>query len=311
MKNSSDIGMNRTGIDAAPMLSKEMIRSSHDELEYMEPDPEPIKDLRIAYAREAGPIGTVPPPATVKGVATTAMTALAGDKASVFVDKLAERLAFERMGTRLYEALLTKMDAVKKRESGVPLRAAVEEIYQDERRHFALVHRSIKSLGADPTAMTPSADLEGVASMGLLQVICDPRTSVREGLQAILHAELADCEGWDVLVALADGFGQEEMVAEFTAALQTEETHLQRVRTWVSGMVQEAAFGETKTPPTASGTRARTRRATVTSRKIAPIEKKAPSRTRAPRAKASSKPRSTRRPKASRPKASARGRRSS
>jgi rubrerythrin len=243
MKTSTDIGMNRTGLSTAPLLSKQMIRSSHDALAAPAPDGEDARATRLAYAKDAPPIGTVPPPVSLKGVATAAAKGLQGDKAGVLVDKLGERLAFERMGVRLYEALLLKLDAAGKTPSG-PSRRELEEIHADERRHFALVHHSIESLGGDPTVQTPSADLEGVASLGLVQILSDPRTSVREGLQAILHAEAADRDGWELLIALAEGFGQTEMAQEFEKALQTEETHLIRVRGWAAALTHQEALGE-------------------------------------------------------------------
>jgi len=253
MKTSTDLGMNRTGLSAAPALSKQMIRSSHDGLKKPTPDGAEAREIRLAYAKEAPPIGTVPPPMSLKGVANAALEALSGDKASVLIDKLSERLAFERMGVRLYDAALRKFDA-KGSLPGGPSRAELEEIHEDERRHLALVHEAIATIGADPTVQTPSADLEGVASLGLVQILGDPRTDLREALQAILHAEAADRDGWELLISLAEGFEQEELATSFEEALRVEETHLIRVRGWVTAMTQQQAFGKTNdtSPPLGS-----------------------------------------------------------
>jgi ferritin-like protein len=186
-------------------------------------------------------------PGTVKGLAQTAAKAVAGESVAVLVDKLGERLAFERTGARLYEALLAKLE-LGRNEPGAPPREEVLEIYSEERRHFELVHRSMEQLGADPTAQTPGADLAGVSSMGVLQIVCDPRTRFPECLQAVLQAEAVDREGWTLLVSLARGFGQDAMAAEFEIALANEEKHLQRVRRWLSELVQRAAFGEVHAP---------------------------------------------------------------
>ena len=40
---------------------------------------------------EAEPVGTMPPPSTVRGATTTAMKALKGEKANVLVDKLGKK----------------------------------------------------------------------------------------------------------------------------------------------------------------------------------------------------------------------------
>lgn len=247
MKEATDLGTNKTGLHAAPVLAKEMVRSSHEEMEEPAPDGTPARELRLGYAQASPPLGTVPPPMSVKGVATSAVEALRGNKATVLVDKLAERLAFERTGVRLYEALLLKWDAKRRSASG-PTREQLAEIREDEMRHFALVYEALKRVGGDPTAQTPSADLEGVASLGLVQILADPRTSLREGLQAILHAEAADRDGWELLVSLAEGFGQDELAASFQEALRTEERHLIRVRGWVAAMTRDLAFGEDEGP---------------------------------------------------------------
>ena len=195
MKTSTDIGTNRTGLSAAPALAKQMIRSSHDDMPEATFDEAEAREMRLDYSKQAPPTGTVPPPPSLKAAASAAMKAAGGDKMNVLVDKLAERLAFERMGVRLYEALLRKFDAKGASPAG-PAREHLEEICDDERRHFALVQQAIVELGADPTVQTPSADLEGVAGLGLVQILADPRTDLREGLQAILHAEAAYRDGW-------------------------------------------------------------------------------------------------------------------
>jgi rubrerythrin len=246
MKSSTDLGMNRTGLTAAPLLSRQMLRSSHDELARPPRNGEDERQVRLTYAQEAPPLGTVPPPMSLKGMATTAAKALAGDRANVLVDKLAERLAFERMGVRLYDGLLLKLEARGRVPAG-PSREDLADIQADERRHFALVHGAIESLGADPTVQTPSADLEGVAGLGLIQIIGDPRTDLREGLQAVLHAELADNAGWELLISLVEGFDKPQLQAAFEEALRAEESHLARVRGWVTAMTHAEAFSGGRT----------------------------------------------------------------
>ena len=74
-----------------------------------------------------------------------------------------------------------------------------------------MVEAAIRSIGADPTVQTPSADVDGVASMGLIQVLTDPRTSVAQCLEAILIAELADNDGWQMLILFAEKMGMDDM----------------------------------------------------------------------------------------------------
>jgi rubrerythrin len=155
-----------------------------------------------------------------------------GRRPSLFIDKLGERLAFERSGTRLYEALLVKFEAdgsLAEIVSEERLRA----IRDDEARHFHMVWQALERLGADPTVQTPCADAGGVESQGLFQLLSDPRSSFAQGLHAALTAELVDNEGWSMLIDLADKMKQPEMAEEFRKALREEEVHLQLVRDWL------------------------------------------------------------------------------
>jgi hypothetical protein len=112
------------------------------------------------------------------------------------------------------------------------------------------VRRYIEKLGADPTAQTPCADLASVESMGLIQVIADPRTSVLQSLHALLVAELVDVDGWDLLITLAEELGQADAAEEFQMALREEENHLENVRSWVQQLTfTDLGEGESPTKP--------------------------------------------------------------
>ena len=64
------------------------------------------------------------------------------------------------------------------------------------------VGAAIQSLGGDPTAQTPAADVTGVEGMGLMQVLTDPKTTVAQALHAILVAEMTDNAAWEELIEL-------------------------------------------------------------------------------------------------------------
>ncbi len=171
----------------------------------------------------------------MKGMAATVVDKLKGHKPEVLIDKLGERLAYERTGVRLYEPLITKVGAA----SSGPLvdLAMLTKIRDDERAHFELVGDALRSIGADPTAMTPCADIAGVAATGHLQVITDPRTTVPQALNSILMIELGDNAGWDLLIELARGSGHEVLASQFEVALKTEQEHLALVQGWLKQAV--------------------------------------------------------------------------
>lgn len=156
---------------------------------------------------------------------------LKGDSPHILFDKLGERLAFERTGARLYDALITKCEVLLDGDISMTI-DDLEQIRADEARHFLLLSDAITSLGGDPTAQTPSADLAGVECMGLVQVLNDPCTSIAQSLHAMVTAELSDKAGWETLVALADEHDLLDMVDDFTDALNQEREHLALVQTW-------------------------------------------------------------------------------
>ncbi|WP_438032555.1 ferritin-like domain-containing protein [Sorangium sp. So ce204] len=243
------MGTNTTGIATSPIDSKELI-----EFAQVIPPSSPGSEaeaaaVRSEYARESGTVGSVPPPASLKGVVKAAGELIQGRPPALLIDKLGERLQFERSGTRLYEAMIAKHDAEGSFEGG-PTRAHLEAIRDDELRHFALLKRAIERLGADPTAMTPGADVIGLASSGVLAVAVEPRINLGQSLQALLVAELTDNDSWRMLIDLAIAYGQDEMAAEFRVAEQHEAIHLERVRAWLSSKLALDARGEpTSTTP--------------------------------------------------------------
>lgn len=235
-------GINRTGVVTAPLLSREMAEGAAEAAPSSEGGPEQIMMSRAGYISEGFTVGSLPPPpisleGLVEGAARLVGTTTG---ASLLADKLSERLAFERTGTRLYDALINKCEALGESTPG-PTLAELAEIREEELRHFHLVHGAITSLGGDPTVMSPCADTVMVSSLGLLQVLTDPRTTLPQCLQAILTAELTDNDGWVMLINLAAGLGHDEMAGQFQAALANEEKHLASVRGWLTAMLMEQA----------------------------------------------------------------------
>jgi hypothetical protein len=202
-----------------------------------------IAMVRIAYAKEAEPLGSMPLPAGMKNKAKTAMKAVMGAKPTLLMDKLGERLAFERSGTRLYAALVSKHTAFGGFTGG-PRKGDLEEILQEEYGHFTMLSSTIEQLGGDPTAVTPSANLHATASQGIVQVIVDPRTTLLQSLEAILLAELADNACWEALIALAQQAGEDTLVKPFEQALVTEQEHLVKVHTWLAAGQGRASNGK-------------------------------------------------------------------
>jgi hypothetical protein len=208
---------NRTGVLIAPELAAELIEGVNTFSPNPDLDQSQLAAMRAVYVQEALPIGSHPAAEDVP----TAM----------LLDKLGARLAFERAGVRLYEALIQKRMAFG--GDGTPSIDDLKHIRDEELEHMHLLEECIADLGGDPTAVTPAADISATMSMGVLKVVGDPRTTVSQCLEAILTAELVDNDCWGVLVKVMQDQGLEDEAQEFEQALVEEQEHLRKVRTWI------------------------------------------------------------------------------
>ena len=210
MQSATEVGKNHSGMDIAP-TADEMLENTG--LTQPRGDERDLVKVRTEYVTEAGPVGTLP---ETEGELTLLM------------DKLGERLAFERSGARLYDALMAKCKAAG---SKIPAKE-LQHIRDEEAMHFALCGAAIQSLGGDPTEQTPCADVAGVEGMGLMQVLTDPRTTVAQCLHAILVAEMTDNAAWEELIELTQPTGNDDLIARFEKAQANEADHLEKVRAW-------------------------------------------------------------------------------
>ncbi|HEU4433162.1 MAG TPA: ferritin-like domain-containing protein [Pyrinomonadaceae bacterium] len=225
---------NRTGMQTSPELADEIIEGSTAATPSSGGGVEGIAESRVDYITEGFPLGSMPlVPVSEEAVADEDEATMA-----VLLDKLSERLAFERMGVRLYEALLNKCETLGEMSPG-PTLEEIRRIGTEELDHFLMLNETITDLGGDPTVESPSADIAAVTSMGIMQVLTDPRSSVPQCLQALLTAELTDNAGWELLIEMASNLGYDDMRQQFETALTHEEEHLQNVRDWLSDCVMD------------------------------------------------------------------------
>jgi hypothetical protein len=218
--NSAQPGDNHTGIALHPEYAVEMVNGTKEFGPTSGGGPELLAQNRVRVAAMSTPMGTMPPVSSVPA------------EQLVLLDKLGARLQFERTGTRLYDALISKLDAHGTFDGG-PSREDLLQIRNEEHGHAQLVQALILEIGGDPTVVTPCANLQSVASRGIGDVLIDPRTTLLECLDAILVAELADHESWELLVTLASPVVT-QLTAELREAQQTEAQHLVKVRAWLA-----------------------------------------------------------------------------
>jgi rubrerythrin len=242
-------GPNRTGGAVNP----EGIASMLEAVNNLSP-PTPVSTLlmdieRQRYIADAESVGSIPPPLSApKKAGRKSKGTIAAASMAMLLDKLGERIAFERTGTRLYGAVITKYLALTNAggaplppsEGGEPALETLQRIRAQELQHFQMLSRCVEELGGDPTAMTPCADVTSTASSGLLQVVTDPRTTLAQSLSAVLTAELTDNAGWELLSELADLAGQNQLTESFAEAVAVEAEHLEVVQAWLRALITAA-----------------------------------------------------------------------
>ena len=229
-----EMGKNKTGVARSPKLVDEMVEATRK----FEPNPAGdehfIAAVRSELARELEPAGSGSPPAGARGLATAAALKLKGGIDPVqLIDALGERLAFERSGVRVYEALLSKLEAFGEFKGG-PTREELLHILTEEYEHFRLLEGTLLHLGADPTAVTPSANATATMTSGIVSAVLDPRTNLTHCLEGALMLELADNESWETLVHMTRSAGQTKIADSFEEASAQERDHVLNVREWVS-----------------------------------------------------------------------------
>jgi len=238
------LGMNRTGIDMSPIHTKKMLKVEEDIPRTTDGDTT-MAAIEDFFLENAEPLGSIPLPGTVKGALKSTAKMMTGKHPEVFINKLGERLAYERSGARIYEQLIAKCQHISNEldtDIHIPIERLIE-FRNQEVEHFEMLKQCLEILGADPTAQTPDADGSGVASSGLMKVIMDPRTSVSQSLQAMLTLELADNAAWELLINLAGDMGMTDMVEKFKHALMQEDTHLSNVREWYDQSIRMQTKG--------------------------------------------------------------------
>jgi rubrerythrin len=231
MATSAKLGSNFTGVQMSPKDTERLMEAVEQILPDVPGDETLLMNERVKRNEEAERIGSVPVPGSAKGMLKSTFDMIKGKSPELLVDKLGERLAFERSGVRLYDAMIAKVKAMN--VVGSDLVSVLQHIRDEEFEHMLLVEDAIKSLGADPTAQTPCADVAAVKSMGLMQVVTDSRTNVAQGLSALLTAELEDNAAWELLIELAEAGGHPNIAKSFEKAKTQEDDHLLKIKTMV------------------------------------------------------------------------------
>ena len=100
---------------------------------------------------------------------------------------------------------------------------------EEEKEHEEWLEEQIRALGGDAHSPSEHSILVQAESEGIERVMRRD-DSIAHDFHALLTAELADNAGWDLLLQLADEFGDRKAKKEFKKRLHAEEKHLLFVR---------------------------------------------------------------------------------
>lgn len=233
MPQANQMGVNRTGMDMSPIQGEAMKQSR----EFTIVGPiryEGLDNIRRSYATAEAKVGSVPIPASPKGLLSSGKEKFKGHNPEVLINKLGQRLSFERTGVRLYEALILKCESSPDQVAAKTLPLdELKRFREQEAEHLLLVKQVMEDLGADPTAVTPDADTAALASLGITKVLTEPRTSISQCLEAMLTVELTDHAAWNLLQELCTRMGMDEIAEKFGYAHEQEEIHGEKITKWL------------------------------------------------------------------------------
>jgi len=148
------------------------------------------------------------------------------------LDKVSERLAFQRRGVQLYNELLRKLDTVGSFKGG-PNSSELHDILSDENRHLLMLTDTLNELRGTSAVSPNTADMGTSLSDSVLTMVTDPGTSFLQSLEAIVVTELADGEAWPLLADLARAAGEDIFAHQCDRARLNKERHLRKIRRWI------------------------------------------------------------------------------
>ncbi|NOK16206.1 ferritin-like domain-containing protein [Corallococcus carmarthensis] len=203
-----------------------------------------VRFLRVHLMRIAGHLGELHLP-DFKEVMGHALQAVDGPTPLLFVAQLRERLAFERISSRLYAGLLVKTHALGSYPGG-PTPERLVELHNQELDHLNLIRECIYRLGVDAPQLTAHGDGADSRTHGLLRAVDDPCATLQDALRAVLISEILNNAGWAMLVDLAQELGPPDLVGAFRDVMREETLHLEEVTDWVANLPDDVRVTGTR-----------------------------------------------------------------
>jgi hypothetical protein len=165
------------------------------------------------------------------------------------IDVLAERLASERAGVRLYDAICTRVASAEPAVQRMLPR--LEQQRAEEQAHADWLDAQLVALeaGSIATGNTRRVTRVRLETEGLQRIADDGAATVQELFHALLLFELADDGGWELLVQLAARGDDRAAHEAFAPRREAERAHVSFVRRAVTELLINEVLGYPVTLP--------------------------------------------------------------
>jgi bacterioferritin (cytochrome b1) len=170
------------------------------------------------------------------------MKKLAEKNPEKLIDLLQERRTFERTNVKLYDRVLSLMEASKDPQI-LGMLDTMQAYRDEEAEHQAWLEEQIHALGGDVNAESELSRLAATESRGIEEVILRQDLALQHLFHALMAAELVDNAGWDLLVALAEEADDDEALDAFTLRQAEEEDHLDYLQQTMARYAESQVLG--------------------------------------------------------------------
>lgn len=151
-----------------------------------------------------------------------------GRELKLLLEKLGEKLAYDRAFCRLYESFLKKRSTSFLRNirvKGLELKTFERHVAM-KAAHYEILQDAFLNLGGDPEAIVPSEDLSTIAKLGIVSIFVDPRANMRSILHSVRIVELTGKSTTLYLTRLAYAAGLDDLAMDLEQAVEENEESL-------------------------------------------------------------------------------------
>lgn len=151
----------------------------------------------------------------------------------LLLHKLGQRLAFERVSVRLYEALIFKCLAARNGKKTVVSIEQLRQFRDEEVEHSFLLKTAIETLGFAADEWIPEADSSLLSSLQIPKVFTKKDSSILPCLESVLIFATNDNAEWHSLHRLFTNMGLLDLAEEFNQALKEDSRQLETISRWI------------------------------------------------------------------------------